>query len=339
MVDALPKLNPSNDLMEGVNGMRKQFLRKRPNARAVLASSYVAYKASGMADRVQTLDASAKRRGCHYAMQEARKKRKTGTKRIQMETHGLIQRKRAQQEAERVRGREERREEQKTGLEALQRCESEADLRKLLKRPPAYPQFSTSTKRRQRIIDQLKRLRLVDKVKVPAYSGKGKTIPVLWSMLCRLLGLEEIPLDSIADETEVEEPMDEVQLEPEGDEFEGELVDGRDIEMEDAGENGNEQQDNSNGQWKPWNDNPFINDGGMLTADNVLALHGGDLFAPDELVEQAIAGDEFAFAEVVYRDGWEEFSFGSLAAASGMGTIDADLGPEFDRRLSFLEDS
>jgi hypothetical protein len=50
VVDALPKMNPSNDLMEGVNGMGKQFLRKRPNARAVLASSHVAYKASGMVD-------------------------------------------------------------------------------------------------------------------------------------------------------------------------------------------------------------------------------------------------------------------------------------------------
>jgi hypothetical protein len=55
-----------------------------------------------------------------------------------------------------------------------------------------------------------------------------------------------------------------------------------------------------------------------MTSDS-FASPADDLFAHAELVEQAIAGDEFAFAEVVYRDGWEEFAFGSNSVGSAQG--------------------
>lgn len=70
--------------------MSKQFPKKRPNARAVLASNHVPYRACGMVDRVKSPDASVKRTGCHFAMQDVRKRQKTGTNRLQMETHGWI---------------------------------------------------------------------------------------------------------------------------------------------------------------------------------------------------------------------------------------------------------
>jgi hypothetical protein len=166
-----------------------------------------------------------------------------------METHGRIQQARAQQETERVRVRDERKEEQKTGLEALQQCVSVADLQKLWKGPPDSVPFSQSTtSRRQRIIDQLKRLRVVDKVKVPAYSGRGKTIPVIWSILCDLLGLGEIPVGADADKAKEEEPRDEVAVEakPQPEPVEG------DAERATSGHNEevwNGQPDNFDGSW------------------------------------------------------------------------------------------
>jgi hypothetical protein len=68
--------------------------------------------------------------------------------------------------------------------------------------------------------------------------------------------------------------------------------------------------------------------------DDLFAPLADDLFAPADLVEQAIAGDEFAFAEVVYQDGWEEFAFGSDSVGSA-GEV--DLSIDFNRRLSILD--
>jgi hypothetical protein len=72
----------------------------------------------------------------------------------------------------------------------------------------------STTSRWQRIVDQLKHLRVVDKVKDPAYCGRGKTIPGIWSILCNPLGLGEVSVAADADEVE-KEPMDEVAVEAE----------------------------------------------------------------------------------------------------------------------------
>lgn len=56
-----------------------------------------------------------------------------------------------------MRARDERKEEQKMGLEVLQQCGSMADLQKLWKRPPDSLAFSqSSTSRWEWIADQLK---------------------------------------------------------------------------------------------------------------------------------------------------------------------------------------
>jgi hypothetical protein len=63
----------------------QQFLWSRPNCTNKKASAVVAYKTTGVGSRVAFENAGEKRKGFHWAMQEARKMQTTCTKLREME--------------------------------------------------------------------------------------------------------------------------------------------------------------------------------------------------------------------------------------------------------------
>ncbi|GAQ93059.1 hypothetical protein KFL_012760020 [Klebsormidium nitens] len=268
-------MNPSNDPMEGANGTGKQFLRARPNATNAKASSFVAYKCSGMDER--GFEAVGDKRKAHgWAMKEGRRIRKESTKNRELAEHGQIQADRADEEGAVRQARLATQAEQLVCLAGLPKCQSAVDVQTLYAGPSA---FSPQTDRRKRLVDQLKRLKIVDGMKDITWSKKGQTIPVLWGLLCEKLQLGTVVMQASQAESGGQAGVAETELDPE-------------IESEDDG--------GSEGR----NDPVGSEDGEVGDREGVREEVP---LAP--IAERALSGDEEAFGPAVYEGGWEEAAF------------------------------